>query len=185
MKKIRTMMITLTACLALAATAYAGNMRGMGNDDQTPWGRDNRPGFYGCGMMGGPCGISIKQLLRLDLTDAQRAEVTAVIEKHREARQSLMNQLMDAREACAQNQQPDVVFDETAIRQTHQQVSAVKEEMAVLRGKIMAELKPILTEAQLEALSRGPSGPGGKGKTKPYKGRMRMDRPMPDCPMMN
>lgn len=180
MKSIRTLMITLISCLSLAATAYAGDMRGPG-DGTGPERTGGGPGFYGCPMMGGPggaCGISLKQIMRLDLTDAQRTEVTAVMDKYRDTQKSLMDQMAAARQACAENRRADAVFDEVAIRQNHQNISAVKEEMAVLRGRIVAELKPILTETQMEKLAGGPLG--RRGNPEALKGRMR-----PDCPMMD
>lgn len=177
MKKTQTMMIAIVFCLALAASAYAQNMRSM-EDCNTPGSTRDKTEFRDCPMMGGACGISLRQLMRLSLTDAQRAEVTVVMEKHDGDRQALMDRLAAARQACADDRQMDATFDEDAIRRAHQRISAVKEDMAVLRARILADLKPILTEEQFKSLSCAPSGP--KGKSKPFKGRMR-----PGCPMMD
>lgn len=171
-------MITLIACLALAASAYAQNMRNMG--DRPAAGRNwDQTAFNDCPMMGGACGISLRQLTRLSLTDAQKAEVSAVLEKYRSDQQTLMDRLAATRQACAEERQMDATFDEDAIRRAHQRISAVKEDVAVLRGKILADLKPILTEEQFTSLSCSPFG--SKGKPKPFKGRMRSGCPMMDA----
>jgi len=177
MKKTQTLMVAIVFCLALAASAYAQNMRNMG-DHTTPGPTGDKTAFRDCPMMGGTCGISLRQLMRLSLPAGQRAEAAAVMEKHAGDRQALMDQLVEARQACAEERQTDAIFDENAIRRAHQRISAVKEDMAVLRGRIMADLKPILTEEQFTSLSCAPFGP--KGKSKPFKGRMR-----PGCPMMD
>ena len=177
MKKTQTMMVALIFCLALTASAYAQNMHSMG-DRNTPGPTGDNTAFRDCPMMGGACGIALRQLMRLSLTDAQKAEVAAVMEKYGSDQQALMDRLAAARQACADDRQMDAAFDEEAIRRAHQRTSAVKEDMAVLRGRILADLKPILTEKQFTSLSCAPSGP--KGKSEPFKGRMR-----PGCPMMD
>jgi Spy/CpxP family protein refolding chaperone len=178
MKNVQTLMITLVVCLALAATAYAGNMRKMGPHDQFYKSRTDRSGYHGCGMMGGACGISLRQLLRLDMTDAQRAEAIAVMETYRSDRMALTEQLVAARAACAETMRLDAAFDEEAIRQSHRAVAAVMEELAVLRGKMTADIQPILTSDQIEALATG--AVESKGKAGPSRERMRLYCPMID-----
>ena len=96
MKKTQTMMIAIVFCLALAASAYAQNMRSM-EDCNTPGSTRDKTEFRDCPMMGGACGISLRQLMRLSLTDAQRAEVTVVMAKHDGDRQALMDRLTPGR----------------------------------------------------------------------------------------
>jgi Spy/CpxP family protein refolding chaperone len=178
MKNVQTLMITLVACLALAATAVAGNMRGMGPQDRYHQGRTANLGCYGPGMMGIACGLPFSHILRLDLTDAQRAEAMAVMEKYKDDQKALLDELISARQACTDAMKPDAAFDEDAIRQSHRAVAAVSEELAVLRGKIMADLKPILTWDQMEALTTGAMKP--KGRAMSPRERMR-----PYCPMID
>ncbi|MBW2011748.1 MAG: Spy/CpxP family protein refolding chaperone [Deltaproteobacteria bacterium] len=123
-----TVLLTLTIIFSSALVVRAGNFRHM------------EKGFFG-----------LRTLMQLDLTDTQKAEVRTIIDKYREQRQNMELQLSEPKEQLqlaihAEN------FSEENVRQAHQNVSSIMEEMVVLRAKLMAELKPVLTADQLKVL---------------------------------
>lgn len=104
------------------------------------------PGFgMGKGFFG------LRTLMQLDLSDAQKAEVRNIINKYREERKDIHLQLSKAKEQLWSAIHAED-FSEKKVRQAHRKVSPIREELAVLRAKFMAELKPVLTPDQLKVL---------------------------------
>jgi Spy/CpxP family protein refolding chaperone len=101
------------------------------------------PFMFGHRMEG--CGKIINEL---DLTADQKKKVDDILTKNQDERKKLMDSLREAQE-----QLNKVVsskeFDEAAFRQGFQQVSSLKENLAVLRTKVIPELKAVLSPEQI------------------------------------
>jgi Spy/CpxP family protein refolding chaperone len=91
------------------------------------------------------CGKIINEL---DLTADQKKKVDDILTKNQDERKKLMGSLREAHK-----QLNTVVsakeFDEAAFRQGFQQVSSIKENLAVLRAKMIPELKAVLSPEQV------------------------------------
>ncbi len=109
--------------------------------------------------------LGLRALMDLDLSGSQKAEVRGIIGKYREKGKQIRDQLLEAKEKSM-----DVIeaepFDEEKIRQAFQQISPLLEEGMVLKAKLMAELRPVLSPDQLELL---------KQKKAEHSGRMKKD----------
>jgi Spy/CpxP family protein refolding chaperone len=89
--------------------------------------------------------------MQLDLTDAQKARVRDMLPAYRaekdarqealQAKQQRMRALMEA--------EP---FDENEVRQAFREIAPLMEDMAVLRGQFMHDIKSILTPEQIAAI---------------------------------
>jgi len=91
------------------------------------------------------CGKIINEL---DLTADQKKKVDDILTKHQDERKKLMDSLREAQEKL--NTVVSVKeFDEAAFRQGFQQVSSIKENLAVLRAKMIPELKAVLSSEQI------------------------------------
>jgi len=117
----------------------------------------------------GPHSMDLTGLIEdLDLSDEQKAQVEAIIEKYEDDKDSLVESLKEARE-----QLPEVIFseeyNEAAVRQAAQQVSSIMEELAVLQAKMIAELRTVLSPEQIGYL---------KGRLEAMKDFRRHRRPM-------
>lgn len=115
----------------------------------------------------GPRGGGFRFLRHLDLSEEQQYKVNEVMENYRADMRIRMNQLRSARQALRETIHGET-FDEAAVRQAHAKVAAESAELAVLRAKAFADIRPILTPEQLETLRNLPAqGRGmknGKGK---------------------
>jgi Spy/CpxP family protein refolding chaperone len=84
----------------------------------------------------------------LDLTADQKKKVDDILTKNQEERKKLMDSLREAQE-----QLNTVIsakeFDEAALRHAFQQTSSIKENLAVLRAKMIPELKAVLSPEQI------------------------------------
>jgi Spy/CpxP family protein refolding chaperone len=91
------------------------------------------------------CGKIINEL---DLTADQKKKVDDILTKNQDERKKLMDGLGKTHE-----QLNTVVsakeFDEAAFRQAFQQASSIKENLAVLRAKMIPELKAVLSPEQI------------------------------------
>jgi len=89
-----------------------------------------------------------KIINELDLTADQKKKVDDILTKHQDERKKLMDSLREAQE-----QLNTVIsakeFDEAAFRQAFQQASSIKENLAVLREKMIPELKAVLSPEQV------------------------------------
>jgi len=113
-------------------------------------------GFFGPapGGHGGPHGlINLETLVRLDLSAGQKAEVKKILDSYRAKREEKAAEFREARQRVrdAMTGEP---FDETAIRTALRESAPAFEDMMVMRASMMAEMKSILTPAQLETLEQ-------------------------------
>jgi protein CpxP len=120
----------------------------MGRGAGGPGGRFGGPG--------GPMGMLPMLGRELNLTDAQRDQIKAIVEAHKDEWKALADKERTARLALAQTIAADTV-DEAAIRQKSSEVAAVEADMAVARAHAHAEVFQILTadqKAQLKAMAQ-------------------------------
>jgi protein CpxP len=106
-----------------------------------------RGGPGGGGAMGmlGPLGPMVME--RLNLTDAQRAQIKSVAEAHKTDLKAVGDRAFAAHQALDAVIQADTV-DESAIRARSADVAVVDADMAVMRAQIRAEVWQILTPDQ-------------------------------------
>jgi periplasmic protein CpxP/Spy len=122
--------------IALAQPGEGGGRRGHGG-----------PGGFGF-HRGGP-GAAGFPLRQLDLTDAQREQVKAVFDSHKDEFQAIGERMKTARQAqqAAIETQP---LDEATIRAKSTDLASVEADAAVLRAKVHAAIFQVLTPEQQE-----------------------------------
>jgi Spy/CpxP family protein refolding chaperone len=134
--KRRIMLLGVAAAMMILGVAFAVQAGPFGH------------GFRGRGE--GPF-MALKAFLDLKLTDTQQTALTNVMNKYQDQTENLRNDLREAgRGVLAVLHAP--VFDEQEARKAFRAASAVKEELFVLRTKMMAEMKGLLTPEQLALL---------------------------------
>ena len=129
--------IALTAGAALLAAGL-----GTAALAQAPEGRRGGRGFG----HGGP-GRGGFPLAQLDLSDAQREQVKAVMERHREDMQTLGTRLREAHDAQRAAVEA-VPVNEGLIRTTSQSIAAAQTDMALLQARIHNDVWNVLTPEQ-------------------------------------
>jgi Spy/CpxP family protein refolding chaperone len=142
-----TILVFLLTC-PLAATA------GMHRGILGPSGKD--PGLIG-----------MKVFLELKLTPAQQEEMLNIVSRFERDGEALYDQARRARWKLASVMRAEK-FDENALRQAYREVSSAREEVLVLKGRMMQELKGQLRPEQKETLDRMKTERRGK-----WKARMR------------
>ncbi len=106
------------------------------------------PGHRGHGM---GAFMGLKTVLELKLTDAQQTALMNVMNKYQDQMATLRGDMREAeKNVRAVLQAPG--FDEQEARKAFQAASAVREEQFILRAKMLAEMKGVLTPEQLELL---------------------------------
>ncbi len=98
------------------------------------------------GHMHGPEGL-LKAVLSLKLTDAQKHDVAVILKNHRAQFETNAQAMGEAFKGVREVMRSDP-GNEQLVRQASRKVAAAGEEMAVLRGKVVAELKAVLTPEQ-------------------------------------
>jgi Spy/CpxP family protein refolding chaperone len=102
--------------------------------------RGIRSGFDGLGAF-----------LELKITDTQRAAITEIIGKYRNQSENLRDGLFKARRHLREVLSAEP-FNEEEARKAFREASAAREEMFVLRAKMTAEMKTVLTPEQISLL---------------------------------
>jgi Spy/CpxP family protein refolding chaperone len=129
-------------------------------------------GGPGCGQGGyrmnadqrfGAPGARLERLAaRLDMTEAQRAEVRAIFEGSRDEMVALREQMKanrtDIRELMYSGD-----FDEAAVRRIAAEQGDLKAEMIVLRARQRAEMRAVLTDEQISQLEQMRQRRQGRG----------------------
>lgn len=119
----------------------------------------------------GPAGLrgprlhGLKTMIQLDLSDSQKLKITSIIEKYDNQRQSLKESLREAKRNLArvlETEQPD----EAEIRKALRRSAPIKEELFVMRVKMMAELKTVLTPEQMQLLEKRKAHRKGRPKAR-------------------
>jgi protein CpxP len=139
-------MAGLAAGVALAVSAAATlAAREQGPGPGGPGGGFGRRGLGGPGMRGP--GGPLFPLRGLDLTEAQRTQVRAVMESHRAEFEAQAQKLGPARRALHEAVTAETL-DESAIRQRAADVAALEADGAVLRARVHGEIWAVLTPEQ-------------------------------------
>jgi Spy/CpxP family protein refolding chaperone len=124
-----------------------GGPRGMGM-------RGMHPGPMG---QAGPQGMrEMMPLGRLDLTDAQRAQVRSLTDTHRAATEPVLERARTARQALHAAVTASTV-DEGAIRARSAELASAEADLAVARARLQADITKILTpeqRAELDGLAK-------------------------------
>jgi Spy/CpxP family protein refolding chaperone len=140
----------------IALTAVAGAFVHAQNQDPNsqsrpfrgrgPGGPDGPGGFRG---PGGPMGMLPRLGREIALTDAQRDQIKAIAESHKDEWKGLADRERTTHMAlmAAVTTEP---LDEALIRQKSSEVAAVDADMAVARARTHAEVFKILTAEQKE-----------------------------------
>jgi len=102
---------------------------------------------YHMGMGKGGGGI----YQQLNLSDPQQEKVKAVMDSHQAEMQALDEKIDAARKSVHDAVHADI-YNEAAIRDAHKTLAAEMEDMAVVRGKIFTEIRPLLTPEQVTQL---------------------------------
>ena len=122
------------------------------------------------GMMG-PDFYGLKAIIQLKLTPEQQSQIMGIIEKYDNQKKSLKVSLREARRNLARvlrSEQPD----ENEIRNALHQEAPIREELFVMRVKVMAELKSVLNPEQLQLLE--------ERKAHRFEGRKARIGPVPE-----
>lgn len=99
-------------------------------------------GFHGGGFM-------LERIAdRLELTEEQREDIRAVLDKHREEVEPLRSVEWEAREAL-QEQIHSELYDEVSVREAAQAVASIEVELAVLRARVTHEVRGYMTPEQI------------------------------------
>ena len=93
----------------------------------------------------------LKAFLQLKLSDSQQMQMMNILNKYQTDRESLRNSIMEARKNLSAVLRAEKFNNEHA-RKAFREASVVREEMFVLKAKMMAELKAVLTPEQREFL---------------------------------
>jgi len=109
-----------------------------------------RDGMFGEGMFGGPMLGFLAH--KLDLTDAQRAQVKEIMAKEKPAVQPLMLQLAQSHQQMRQLVM-STGFDEVKVRELATQQTQTMTELTVQRARVESELLQVLTPDQKNTLT--------------------------------
>jgi protein CpxP len=139
----------LALTVGLAAGAYAAAQDQNTGEGRKPFiGRRGPlgPGGPGRGGPGGPMGTGLA-LERLDLSEAQRDQIRALMESQRVHIEPLAERASAARRALEEAISAGT-FDEGAVRSRHADLAAVEVDLAVARARLHADLLQLLTPEQ-------------------------------------
>lgn len=107
--------------------------------------------YHGAAGMMGARLQGLKTMIQLDLSASQKSKILSITEKYEKERANLKESLKEARRDLArvlQAEQPG----EDEIRSALRLAAPIREELFVIRVKMMAELKTVLTHEQLQLL---------------------------------
>jgi protein CpxP len=146
--------IALTGVVSFAQTGQGQNEKPRG---ERGWGREGRGGHEGgedrgMGREGGMFGGRFAE--KLNLTDAQKAQMQQIAERFRQNTQALREQGRGERNGEGFDAFKGGTFNESAVRAAAQARANRQVEMEVARARMMYEMYNILTpeqKAQLEA----------------------------------
>ncbi len=166
MKRMKVMGVVLTALFfAIVAVGSAEARRGY---DREGWRGKGGPSMKWGHMHG---------LHRLDLSDAQKEQVAAVLKEHRNDIVQISSAVMEARNDLRAAMRAED-FSETDVRQAAGILAVNQEERAVLSAEIYSELRGILTPEQQERMmhTRERRGMKMRGKYSPEAGVSALDQ---------
>jgi Spy/CpxP family protein refolding chaperone len=115
----------------------------------TAWARDFPVAHRGHGFGPGLAGLKI--FLELKPSESQQVEMMNIFTKYRNEEKSLRESMVEARKNISTALDAEK-FNEEQAREAFRKSSAVREELFVLRARMMSELKAVLTAEQAELL---------------------------------
>lgn len=145
--KANTILITT---LAMAAIAMPGSALAQGFGGP--------PGFGGPDEFGGPGLPFLEHMLprlaeELNLTDAQRSQIQAILDEETPAIEAMRERLRDAHQAFRESHPPGE-FDEAAVRAFAESQSQTHVELMVAGARTMSRVHNVLTPEQREQLQQ-------------------------------
>lgn len=147
---VRKLALTVGASL-VALTAVAGafvHAQDQNTNQGPPPFSGRGPGGRGrFGGPGGPMGMLPMLGRQIDLTDAQKDQIKAIADSHKDEWKGLATRAMTAHQALNAAIMSDTI-DESLIRQKSSEVAAVEADMAVARAHAKSEVFQILTADQ-------------------------------------
>jgi len=105
------------------------------------------PGIMGPGFHG------LKTIIQLDLSDSQKLKIMSILKKYENERAGLKESLREARKNLTRVLETEQA-DEDQIRSALRRAAPIKEELFVMRVKMVAELKTVLTPEQFQLLEQ-------------------------------
>ncbi len=186
--KPRTLILTLAAAVLLALpTAVAAQQHGPGDCDGTgphgPGRMAGPGGPDGPGGLGGPGGRGFLRMLprfadKLDLSDAQLAEIEAIVDARKPELEALHDQASAAREAFRDAHQIGD-FDEAEFRAHFSSQAQLHVEMRLIGAEMTSQVWNVLTPEQQQELTELLEllGPPGKKDAGPRHGGGKRFRP--------
>lgn len=135
--------------VGMAAGVYAAAQNQNTNEPPRPFSR-GRMGPPPGGMMGlpfGPMGLIGRMARQLNLSDAQKDQLEAIVAAHRDEFTSLAGRASTARKALVDAIMADPVSD-AAVQQASAGVAAVESDLAVASAHVRAEMFQVLTDDQ-------------------------------------
>ena len=93
----------------------------------------------------------------LKLTDEQKAQMKAIVEKYRPAMKPLFDQFKTERGEMMKLTHADVL-DDAAIKAEATKLAALAPDLAVQRAHVLKELRAVLTPDQVQKLTEGKKG---------------------------
>lgn len=95
----------------------------------------------------------LKAFIRLNLTDQQKQEIAAILKTYRDDIVTAVDNVIVARKNLLETIHGSE-YNETAVRTASQAVANAEEELAVLRAKVVSEVKGVLTAEQLSKIEQ-------------------------------
>ncbi|MFZ2634069.1 MAG: Spy/CpxP family protein refolding chaperone [Desulfosalsimonadaceae bacterium] len=164
MKKKLIMRTVLVLVLVLALILGIGNMS-WAQQGKCPMTKDGKCQMAKeCHYMGMGGGMMLFK--ELNLSDRQQEQVKAIMDRHQKEMQGLDEKIDAARKSVHEAVHADE-FNEQRIRDAHKILAAEKENIAVLRGKIFSEIRPVLTPEQVTQLKEMRNRHAGKMTGRP------------------
>ena len=143
--------IALTGVVGFAQTGQGQNEKPRG---ERGWGRGEVRGHRGGGFGRGEGFLGDRFAEKLNLTDAQKAQMEQIAERFRQTAQSLRGQGRGERDGEGFDAFSGGAFNESAVRAAAQARANRQVEMEVARARMMHEMYSVLTpeqKSQLEA----------------------------------
>jgi protein CpxP len=91
----------------------------------------------------------LKTMLQLDLSDSQKSKMLSIITKYENESENLMMGLRGARRDFTRVFENEI-FNEDEVRNALRRTAPIREELQVMRLRMLAELKTVLTPEQRE-----------------------------------
>ncbi len=132
--------LALLAVLVTGTCAFAAQGPGRRGDGRP----DGEPGRRGPGRGMSALGVGVRDL---DLSDAQRQQIRAIVTRAREDSRPTADRLRQAAEA-RRTAMSTLPVDESQIRSTSETLSVAEADMAVARARTQSDIFAVLTPEQ-------------------------------------